>query len=70
MDPVARRCWASLTTSSAASVNGCWLVLAILQWAAWWDFKASRTSPLKVCMYVFTDREGTKWPKKTILGRR
>ncbi len=23
-----------------------------------------------VCMYVFTDREGTKCPKKTILGRR
>ncbi len=25
---------------------------------------------LYVCMYVFTDREGTKCPKKTILGRR
>ncbi len=23
-----------------------------------------------VCMYVFTDREGTKCPKKTVLGRR
>ncbi len=22
------------------------------------------------CLYVFTDREGTKCPKKTILGRR
>ncbi len=48
--------------------EGSTVTLKTIEFLYNWIVKAQPVVTLGVCMYVFTDREGTKCPKKTILG--